>query len=1074
EPSTSPLPQISFDVIFLDKGPEEQRKKCANWLADNNPYLREYKNALVTNSSGSVSSSPTATHLPDDETAPEFQSGDIIVPHQNFPSEIHNEDSHYSRLIAGFIKNDDSNDDSNSLPVSFDFDHLEALLFPDLFPDGHGDYKEMKSCSRNQQQRIDTYGKYIKQHLLGVDSRFHLHHHWPAWSYLQLEKLRNFQNNQRIANQKNVDETHRLPTAVEIIEESAYMSGWQFSETNTSTIPSFIRTGHWIHLRHILGASDNFDTVPSNRPLHTTLHFIHCHQNLKRLIWKDPDVCGWGTCKDFFEHVEFQNREPELYECVMRLQIHSCNSKCDGPVPYARPNGEPFDNITYKDYIEQYDIKLSAINSSSQTIYRDNLGNYVVKRKTNILTRYRNLWLEHGELYFNQNLLLRVPARSEGDLIGTYETYRDHYLVRFPEEFGNSIKSDQQNQHHQTINMLDQYTNLIENLLYSLQSLLTQDIKGIIRSQLENIKILPPIVPNNSMLSLPSCQYNCVQTIFNYMGPRDTYHYPYFFISGSAGSGKSFLINLFAKKFLELNKNFLLMAPTGVAAVNIQGQTIHSALRIWSHGGRYQTLAFADQEFNQELRKIDTIIIDEVSMVQASLLTFISEMFSGIHQIFAPFGGINVILIGDLAQLPPINGHPVYQSPIWKVFYPIFLCHSHRQQNDPFFYNVLQKIRLGNITPSVWRFLQEKANQSLSLEMSSLHTSYIVGFRKSASYINQIICNHLPALNNKFTISEAIDCVDGRMVDNSYEHLIKNKTNLPGSLSYVSLSRCSKWEDVKINSLSRDAFKVDPSMIKEYEHLEEIVTRPLPYTLGGRYQTLAFADQEFNQELRKIDTIIIDEVSMVQASLLTFISEMFSGIHQIFAPFGGINVILIGDLAQLPPINGHPVYQSPIWKVFYPIFLCHSHRQQNDPFFYNVLQKIRLGNITPSVWRFLQEKANQSLSLEMSSLHTSYIVGFRKSASYINQIICNHLPALNNKFTISEAIDCVDGRMVDNTYVSLSRCSKWEDVKINSLSRDAFKVDPSMIKEYEHLEEIVTRPLPYTVHGAHQFANNSS
>ncbi|CAJ0766692.1 20840_t:CDS:2, partial [Entrophospora sp. SA101] len=50
----------------------------ANWLADNNPYLREYKNALVTNSSGSVSSFHTGTHLPDDETAPEFQSGDII------------------------------------------------------------------------------------------------------------------------------------------------------------------------------------------------------------------------------------------------------------------------------------------------------------------------------------------------------------------------------------------------------------------------------------------------------------------------------------------------------------------------------------------------------------------------------------------------------------------------------------------------------------------------------------------------------------------------------------------------------------------------------------------------------------------------------------------------------------------------------------------------------------------------------------------------------------------------------------------------------------------------------------
>ncbi|CAJ0755274.1 21892_t:CDS:10 [Entrophospora sp. SA101] len=474
----------------------------ANWLADNNPYLREYKNALVTNSSGSVSSSPTATHLPDDETAPEFQSGDIIVPHQNFPSEIHNEDSHYSRLIAGFIKNDD------------------------------------------------------------------------------------------------------------------------------------------IQVKYIV-------TDPPSVRSKCILPFSRINLDYDELYWKD------------------------LIEKYL-----------------AQPNGEPFDNITYKDYIEKYDIKLSAINS------------------------------KHGELYFYQKLLLRVPARSEEDLIGTYETYRDHYLARFPEEFGNSIKSDQQNQHHQTINMLDQYINLIENLLYSLQSLLTQDIKGIIRSQLENIKILPPIVPNNT------------------------------------GSGKSILINLFAKKFLELNKNFLLMAPTGVAAVNIQGQTIHSALRIWSH----------------------------VSMVRASLLTFISEMFSGIYQIFAPFGGINVILIGDLAQLPPINGHPVYKSPIWKVFYPIFLRHSHHQQNDPFFYNVLQKIRLGNKTPSVWQFLQEKANQSLSLEMSSLHTSYIVGFRKSASYINEIICNHLPALNNKFMISEAIDCVDGRMVDNSYEHLIKNKTNLPGSL----------------------------------------------------------------------------------------------------------------------------------------------------------------------------------------------------------------------------------------------------------------------------------------------------
>nr|CAG8593846.1 726_t:CDS:2 [Entrophospora candida] len=111
-------------------------------------------------------------------------------------------------------------------------------------------------------------------------------------------------------------------------------------------------------------------------------------------------------------------------------------------------------------------------------------------------------------------------------------------------------------------------------------------LQDIIKGQLENIKILPQLFQTNT------------------------------------GSGKSFLVDLFAKKFSGLNKNFFLMAPTGVAATNVQGQTIQS-----------RTLKSLHYYY-------------EASMVQASLLTFTSEMFSGIHQIFAPFGGINVILIG--------------------------------------------------------------------------------------------------------------------------------------------------------------------------------------------------------------------------------------------------------------------------------------------------------------------------------------------------------------------------------------------------------------------------------------------
>ena len=60
------------------------------------------------------------------------------------------------------------------------------------------------------------------------------------------------------------------------------------------------------------------------------------------------------------------------------------------------------------------------------------------------------------------------------------------------------------------------------------------------------------------------------------------------------------------------------MAPTGVAAQNIGGQTIHSSLRIHSHGTSYQTLAFSDVSFYQKLKSIKTLIIDEISMVQPS------------------------------------------------------------------------------------------------------------------------------------------------------------------------------------------------------------------------------------------------------------------------------------------------------------------------------------------------------------------------------------------------------------------------------------------------------------------------
>jgi len=128
-----------------------------------------------------------------------------------------------------------------------------------------------------------------------------------------------------------------------------------------------------------------------------------------------------------------------------------------------------------------------------------------------------------------------------------------------------------------------------------------------------------------------------------------------FFITGPAGTGKFYMIHLLIEDFKKIDKNYLLMAPTGIATQNIGGSTIHSALRIISDERGFHTLAFHDNELNNFLLQINTLIIDEISMISSQLLTYISELFKSLHKNNNPFGGINVILVGDLVQLPPVS-----------------------------------------------------------------------------------------------------------------------------------------------------------------------------------------------------------------------------------------------------------------------------------------------------------------------------------------------------------------------------------------------------------------------------------
>ena len=115
------------------------------------------------------------------------------------------------------------------------------------------------------------------------------------------------------------------------------------------------------------------------------------------------------------------------------------------------------------------------------------------------------------------------------------------------------------------------------------------------------------------------------------------------------------------------------------------------------------------------LRKINVIIIEEVSMVSPYLLDYINQMFCELHNSALPFGGIMVLIIGDLAQLPPINAQFVFKSASWESFMPLFLSIPKRHSDDLEFFQILQQIRFNQITEQTWKKLEEKVNIFLIL-----------------------------------------------------------------------------------------------------------------------------------------------------------------------------------------------------------------------------------------------------------------------------------------------------------------------------------------------------------------------
>ena len=234
----------------------------------------------------------------------------------------------------------------------------------------------------------------------------------------------------------------------------------------------------------------------------------------------------------------------------------------------------------------------------------------------------------------------------------------------------------------------------------------------------------------------------------------------FIYLTGAAGTGKTTLIE---RVLDENNLKKMVVAPTGVAALNIGGSTINSAFRI-GFDIFPQIQESNDPRFKKLLKKLELLIIDEISMVRAPMLDAISETLKLHRNSSEPFGGIHVLACGDLFQLPPVvkdNEIDAIDERYESVYFfssnsfkeieaPAFfeLTYSFRQSEDEDFYSLLNNIRLGEkLSETINKINKRCFNPEFENE-----SSLIITTRKyRADQINEAMLNEIdgPAISAK-------------------------------------------------------------------------------------------------------------------------------------------------------------------------------------------------------------------------------------------------------------------------------------------------------------------------------------
>lgn len=396
------------------------------------------------------------------------------------------------------------------------------------------------------------------------------------------------------------------------------------------------------------------------------------------------------------------------------------------------------------------------------------------------------------------------------------------------------------------------------------------------------------------------------------------------FITGKAGTGKSTFINTIQEK---IDKNFLVLAPTGIAAINVGGQTMHSFFGFpFEVIGPHTELRISNEK-RDLLKHIDTIIVDEVSMVRCDMVDGMDRYLCEAFHTHMPFGGKQVVFVGDLFQLPPVVANTADEDmlgDLWEKGKPYFYkAHVLKRMNlpkiefrtvyrqkDRDFLELLNRLRFGDSTQEDLDLLNQRVDYDGDTEDYSV---ILTAYRRMADNMNEEKLSELDT--EEYCYSGKVDG-KFRTKDFIVPELLKLKVGAQVMFCKNISHSCVNGTIAKVSNLSEDTITVT---------LENGAEVNVELTVWKSYERV------YNRETKKMESEVVGTFTQYPLKLawavtihksqgMTFDRMHFDLSHGTFAP--GQAYVAISRMRSLEgltlsdPIQSYHIIQNPEIKAF--------------------------------------------------------------------------------------------------------------------------------------------------------------